>query len=86
MGLVESCLAEGQTCGGLGLSCTSALNCQPGDSCCLGLGSQGAGATCEPACKGLGVQLCLTDGECPMGEACLPIAGGISVCRRGFGF
>jgi hypothetical protein len=71
---------------GVGISCTSAVNCAMGEVCCLGFAAAGAAATCEPMCPGVGLQLCQTPAECPAGDSCEPLAPGFSVCRRHGGF
>ncbi|MEO6420110.1 MAG: hypothetical protein ABIP39_11910, partial [Polyangiaceae bacterium] len=85
-----TCTAKGACMGGLALTCSSSASCAMGDVCCVNFTQTGGTATCQPSCMGGGggggggggIQLCATDAECPMGEACSMGPGGFKACRR----
>lgn len=91
-----TCTAKGACMGGLALTCSSSSSCMAGNVCCVTFTNAGGTATCQPSCMGMGgggpggpgggggggIQLCATDAECPMGEACSMGVGGFKACRR----
>ncbi len=90
----QNCVADQSTCpaGGFVMACMGSINC-PGKVCCLepgdggamgGGGGFGGGAVanslCESACSATGVQICLTDTDCPTGQTCTGNRAGFTTC------
>jgi hypothetical protein len=89
MGASAVCVAAGSCTGGISNECSSKADCSGGQVCCAGAEPDAAPntlagiidlnmfeTTCQTTCGSTQTQECLQDDECPMGQSCLPIAGG----------
>jgi Cys-rich repeat protein len=84
----QNCVADQSACptGGIVMACMGSINC-PDKMCCLEPGDGGAmggggvaSSFCESACSATGVQICLTDTDCPTGQTCTGNRGGFTTC------
>lgn len=66
--------------GGFNISCMSAQNCARNQVCCAALSTTGVTVACANRCAGTQYQLCMSDSECPTGEACMASRYGASYC------
>jgi hypothetical protein len=81
------CEAQSACTSGLVSNC-SADSCPSGALCCATIMRMGGMTTGGTACVvggcGSGQQVCSTKTPCPGTDRCVPIGGGISICRPGF--
>ncbi len=89
----QNCVADQSACpAGIVMACMGTINC-PGKMCCLEPGDGGAmgggggfggggiaSSFCESPCSATGVQICLTDTDCPTGQTCTGNRGGFTTC------
>jgi len=85
----QQCVANG-SCQGSSFSCTGSANCPNGEVCCADFQGGGGGGsvttTCKSQCAGgfQEPQLCQSAAECPPGDQCRQIFGGLKACVAPF--
>jgi hypothetical protein len=88
--MTTAACADRCTGAAIAATCSSASSCATGEVCCasiaLGMGGGMASASCQTSCenpdagRGIAIQICTTNAECPTGDTCRADVLGLDVC------